>query len=149
MNREKIDVCTSPRLKKKADMLKYTKKLSAIRQEAYLDELGKIASGKREEKKPAAAVAAGLQKWGPLALVGGTTGLWKGTMEDIIARRLEKKLEGWKPPSKGVQEIKAALPRGLGRGITGALSVVTIGLAMQHLMSKKKGGGSTEGVASL
>jgi len=109
-------------LKKKADMIKYTK--DKVKMSAYLDEWEKIS----KKRKKGTDTWEKVKAYSPLAGVGALIGLGKGTAEKAIETRAEKHL-----PKR-----YRSLSRGIGKGTTGAVSTLIIGLTMADLLQKAK-----------
>ena len=165
-------------LKKKADMIKYTK--DKVKMSAYLDEWEKTSSRQeaalmallsggvaamsvplnlhllrsRRLRKKKTKKASYLGKWekiskkrkgpstldtvksvAPLAAAGLATGLGKGFVEEGITRRVASSMKKRKNPwiSRRAHEIG----RGAGKGLTGAIATVLLGLATQKMIKSQ------------
>ena len=107
----------------------------SVRLAAYLSELEKIAKEKGDSSPVSWA-----KKWGPVAAVGGFTGLSKGIAEDTIRDVVANRLRNWNPDARSLKWLKGKLPWGLSRGLSTAGSTLLIGLAMANMSSRDKGG---------
>ena len=133
-----IEEVAAGRMKKKADMIKYTK--NRVKNACIL-EWEKLSTAEKGEKPSAWQRA---KAWAPLAGVGGAIGVGKGFAEKSIEGGVTKLVGGKRLnrssiTSRGLREgLKKNLPWAIARGATGAGSTLVIGMAMSEMMDKLK-----------